>query len=408
MIAADIACAVSVLGLAQACAGWIAVAWFADRVARARCGHPRAGSALPAVTILKPLHGDEPLLEQALTTTFQQDYPTFQIVFGVSAASDTALPSVKRLRARFPTMDIAIVVDPTLHGENRKVGNLINMLPAAKHDVLVIADSDVHVMPDWLRRLVDSLDEPQVGLVTAAYTGIAARRRARPNRGVGGRVSPVPAPASLPDNGGWLATVIGALGSVQINQYFLPGALIARAMGRQDCLGATMMLRRDTLERIGGFHALVDRLADDNVLGRLVQRLGLRVALASTIPATTVPEATAGSLWRHELRWARTIRTLTPVPFAASVLQYPLAWAALTILLAGGALWSLVWFALAWALRALAAHGIDKALALANRSPLWLLPVRELMSVAVMVASYAGRRVDWRGHTLQAEGFNAR
>jgi ceramide glucosyltransferase len=95
------------------------------------------------------------------------------------------------------------------------------------------------------------------------------------------------------------------------------------------------------------------------------------------------------------------------MPFAASVLQYPLAWAALTVLLAGGALWSLVWFALAWALRALAAHGIDKALGLANRSPLWLLPVRELMSVAVMAASYAGRRVSWRGHTLQAEGFNA-
>jgi ceramide glucosyltransferase len=178
-------------------------------------------------------------------------------------------------------------------------------------------------------------------------------------------------------------------------------------MGRQDCLGATMMLRRETLERIGGFHALVDHLADDNVLGRLVQRLGLKVAMAYTIPATTVPEADTPALWRHELRWARTIRALAPMPFAASVLQYPLAWAALTVLLAGGALWSLVWFALAWALRALAAHGIDKALGLANRSPLWLLPVRELMSVAVMAASYAGRRVSWRGHTLQAEGFNA-
>lgn len=391
MIAADIAFVVSMLGLSQACAGWIAVAWFADRVARASRARPRAAPTLPPVTILKPLHGDEPLLEQALATTCRQDYPAFQIVFGVSAASDTALPVVERLRARFPTVDVAVVVNPTQHGENRKVGNLINMMSVAKHDLLVVADSDVHVMPDWLRRLVDALDEPGVGLVTAAYTGIAAGRPHSPISG----------------DGGWPATMIGRLGAAQINQYFLPGALIARAMGRQDCLGATMMLRRGTLERIGGFNALVDHLADDNVLGRLVQRLGLKVALAVTIPATTVPEATAGALWRHELRWARTIRTLAPVPFAASVLQYPLTWAALTMVLAGGALWSLVWFGLACSLRALTAHGIDRALGLAQRSPLWLLPVREFLSVVVMAASYAGRRVHWRDHTMQAEGFTA-
>ena len=108
--------------------------------------------------------------------------------------------------------------------------------------------------------------------------------------------------------GGWGEGAVAALGAMQINHYFLPGALLARAMGRQDCLGATMMLRRETLERIGGFAALVDHLADDNVLGRLVQRLGLTVALADTVPATTVPETTLRALWRHELRWARTIR----------------------------------------------------------------------------------------------------
>jgi ceramide glucosyltransferase len=179
-------------------------------------------------------------------------------------------------------------------------------------------------------------------------------------------------------------------------------------MGRQDCLGASMMLRRATLERIGGFPALVDHLADDNVLGRLVQGLGLMVALADTVPATTVPEATMRALWRHELRWARTIRALVPAQFAASVLQYPLVWAALAVLLSGGAPWTLAWFAAAWAARAWTGRGIDQALDLAKRTPLWLLPLRELMSVAVMLASYAGRQVDWRGHTLQAEGFDPR
>jgi ceramide glucosyltransferase len=179
-------------------------------------------------------------------------------------------------------------------------------------------------------------------------------------------------------------------------------------MGRQDCLGATMALRRETLERIGGLQALVNHLADDNVLGRLVHGLGLKVRLADTVPATTVPETSFAALWRHELRWARTIRALVPVQFAASVLQYPLAWAALALVLAWGASWSLAWFAAVWAVRALAARGVERALGLPFRSPVWLLPLRELMSVAVMAASYAGRQVDWRGHTLQAEGFDLR
>src|SRR5579872_3058606 len=274
MIVAGIAAGVSAIGLAQAFAGWIVVARFIGRVVTARSSRPRAASAGAPVSVLKPLHGDEPLLEEALASTCGQDYATFQSVFGVSAASDTSLPAVERLRARFPEVDIAVVVDPTLHGENRKVGNLINMLPAAKYDVLVIADSDVHAMPDWLRLMVEALDEPQVGLVTAAYAGVAAHHRVAGDT-ARRRVSAVPAPPSLQDSGG-LAGVVGSLGAVQINQYFLPGALLARAMGRQDCLGATMMLRRETLQRIGGFHALVDHLADDNVLGRLVQRLGLR------------------------------------------------------------------------------------------------------------------------------------
>ena len=119
-------------------------------------------------------------------------------------------------------------------------------------------------------------------------------------------------------------------------------------------------------------------------------------------------ETSLAALWRHELRWARTIRALEPAAFAASILQYPIAWAALALLLAGVAPWSLAWFALAWAVRAALARGVDRGLGLANRSPLWLLPVRELMSVAVVAASFLGSRVDWRGHTMRAEGFDPR
>jgi len=372
VILAAVAAGVAALGLIQSVAGVAAVRRFV-----ARRPAPAQAIAWPPVTILKPLHGDEPLLEEALATLCEQDYPQYQVVLGVRTEADTAVPIVRRLQARFPDCGLALVIDPTLHGPNGKVSNLINMLPAIQYKVLVIADSDVHAAPDYLRRLVTALRAPGVGLVTTLYTGLPAGQ-----------------PPSL----------VQALGTLGINQYFLPGALLARLTGRQDCLGATMALHRDTLARIGGLEALVGHLADDNWLGRLVRGLGLKVALADTIPATTVPETNLAALWRHELRWARTIRTLVPLPFAASALQYPIAWAVLACLLAQGDAWALAWFAACWAARGLTARTIDRSLGLAFHTPVWLLPGRELMSVAVMAVSYAGLEVEWRGHRLIAEG----
>jgi len=263
---------------------------------------------------------------------------------------------VRALQARYP--NIELVIDTTPRGSNPKVGNLINMLPSAWHDILVIADSDVHARPDYLRRLADALDRPGVGLVTTLYSGLPAFR----------------------------ATAC-RLGATQITHGFLPGALMGR---------------------VGGLEALKDHLADDNVLGRLVLAEGLDVALADTVVATTVPERTLTALWRHELRWARTIRTLEPAAFAASVLQYPLVLASLTVIASGAALWAWILLLLVWAVRGLTVMAIDRALRpmleeLAFRGPLWLLPLRDLISAAEWVASHAGRQVDWRGQTLEAD-----
>ena len=366
----------SCVGIAQTLAGWLAVRRFAAR-------RPAMPAAQPRITILKPLHGNEPLLEQALASLCRQDYPAFQVVFGVQNPADPAIAVVERLRAAFPACDIALVADPTEHGPNRKIGNLINMLPAAKHDVLAIADSDLHVRPDYLADLAATLATPGCGLATVLYTGL-------------------PAQICLP----------AILGAMQITHAFLPGALLARAMGRQDCLGATMCLQRDTLVRIGGLPALVDHLADDNVLGQRVRSLGLDVLLASTVVATTVPEDTFAALLRHELRWARTIRALVPGAFALSVLQYPLFWAGIAVAASSGAVWAIGLFVLAWLVRAFAATWIDHAMAekletLAFPVKVGLLPLRELLSVGVMLASHAGKRVDWRGHTMHAAGFDA-
>lgn len=360
----------AVLGLAQALFAVVLARRFAVRAA------PAPGR-LPPVSILKPLHGDEPMLEAALASLCVQDFPTYQIVCGVQDPADPVLAVLDQLRARFPAVAIDVVVDPTPHGANRKVANLINMLPMARHDVLVIADSDVHVGPRYLRDLCASMSQPGVGLATSLYVGLAATR-------------------GLP---AWL-------GAGWINHIFLPGALLARALGRQDCLGATMALQRETLVRIGGLDALSAHLADDNVLGQLVRRLGLRVDLAPCVVATTVAETSLSALWRHELRWARTIRALEPVGFAASILQFKLVWAGLVVAAAPG-LPSLIFFAVLWAAGALAARGVERSLAphlkgLAFAAPVWLLPLREALSVAVLIASYAGNQVEWRGHQLSA------
>jgi ceramide glucosyltransferase len=373
-----LAAAFAAFGLVQAVAGGLAVQRFSAKAkAHAR---PRPTERRPPVTLLKPLHGDEPMLLQALASFCVQDYPEYQIVFGIAHPSDAARAVVEQLRADFPDADISLVVNQAQHGRNRKISNLINMLPTARHDFLVIADSDLHVAPDYLDRVVAELMQPGAGLVTTLYVGWAAAER-----------------------------LAERLGASQITYSFLPGALLARALGRQDNLGVTMALRRETLAQVGGLPALVDHVADDAVLGRLVRALGLTVRLGATMPATTVADATIRAGFRHELRWARTIRSLAPVGFVASALQYPMAWAGSAMLLSGGAAWSLALFAGAWGMRAAVAHAIDRALApmtrpcahrRALRAPLWLLPLREAMSVCVMMASYRTRRVHWRGHTM--------
>jgi len=224
-----------------------------------------------------------------------------------------------------------------------------------------------------LRRVVGALITALPGMGSIVLVGLAAR-------------------------GGW----VERLGCCWVTHTFLPGVLLARGMGRQDCLGATMALRAGTLAEIGGLRGLADHLADDNELGRRVRARGLGVALAGSVPATTVAEGRLGALWRHELRWGRTIRALVPGAFAASAVQYPVAWA-LAAWAASGAWWGLGLVLAAWGVRAAAAMGVDRALGHGGtRVPVALLPVRDVLSVAVVGAAFLGRRVEWRGQVLRA------
>ncbi len=375
---ADCAALLACVGILQCVLGLVAVWWFAWAKRRGGASEPRVR---PPVTILRPLCGNEPFLAEALASCFAQDYPDFQIVFGIQDPADPALAVLERVRQDFPDRDIHVVVDPTMHGPNRKVSNLINMLPFARHEVLVISDSDLHLPPFYLDSLVAELEKPAAGLVTTLYVGVPPHRKS------------------------WAAV----LGATQINHQFLPGVLLSRAMGRQDCLGSTAMFRRDTLERTGGFPALVQLLAEDNVLGQRIRDLGLTIELAGVVPSATVPEPSFGPLWQHEIRWTRTIRALAPLSLCASTMQYPLFWSAGAFALSGGASWAGALFIASWLVRAICAKAIDRALhaRLARRAPptpFRLFPVRDLLSVIEIAASFWVDQVTWRGHRMRATG----
>lgn len=364
---ADATALFAAAGLLQAGAAARALKRFNER------GRTRLETAArPPVTILKPLKGDEPLLEAALASFCSQTYPAYQIVFGVQESDDPAIAVVERLARLFPDCDITLVVDETQHDGNRKIANLINMWPAAKHDIIVLSDSDVHVTPHFLERIVPALDQPGVGLATALYAGMPSGRG-----------------------------LVGYFGAAQINHIFLPGVLVGRMIGRQDCLGAAVAFRRETLTAIGGLAALLPHLADDAALGHLVRGTGQRVVLMPSLVVTAVSEETMGELFDHELRWARTIRALEPMTYATTVIQFPVFWGLVTIPASGFAWWSLGFAAVLWLLRGVVLRATTRELG-RGRFSAWLLPLRESFSLAVLVASYLGNRVVWRGSQMAA------
>jgi ceramide glucosyltransferase len=337
-----------------------AVAKFAQR------DRPRAASQ-PAVSVLKPLRGEDAALAANLRSFLRQDYPTFQLVFGTADAGDPAVAVVRSIIAEFPNADIALVTDSRQQGTNLKVANLRNMLPAARHDVLVLADSDMRVGPDYLAAVTQALGASDgVGLVTCLYRAISA-------------------------GGFW-----SDLASLHINHGFLPQAVVGDSLGNgAGCFGATMALDRATLAAAGGLEALADMLADDYALGQAVRRLGRRVELSPYIVDDIVAEKSFLGLFRHELRWARTIRLVAPAGFAGLVVTFPVPLALLALCLGAEPIPAAAMTVVALLVRGLTARRIDRALRLKS-APLWLLPVRDLLSFAVFIASFLGRSIAWR------------
>ena len=323
----------------------------------------------PGVTILKPLHGAEASLYENLASFCEQDYRgPAQLIFGVHDARDPAVAVVERLIAHHPGQDLELRVTAAIRGPNPKVANLMGMQAAIRHDIVVIADSDIAVPRDYLLRTVAALARPGVGLVTYLYRGEV--------------------------HGGLWAR----LAAMAIDYHFLPNVLVGLAMGlARPCFGATIAMKREMLAAIGGFDAFLAHLADDYAIGEAVRQGGLSVAIPPLVVRHTCAERDAGELLRHELRWARTVRAASPWGYAGLVMTHPLPFAILGALLSGRGLMGGVMIGAAIACRLVLQRQVDATLGVRSKSG-WLGPVRDLLAFGVHLASLFVGVVSWRGH----------
>jgi ceramide glucosyltransferase len=351
-------------------------AWRFFRVAHRSPEQPVGGSALPPASVLKPLRGLDPDAYENLASFCRQDYPEFEILFAVADASDPVVPVVQKLIADFPGRPIRLVLALEQLGPNSKVSSLCHLAREARHDLLVVTDSDVRVEPGYLRRVASMFRDPEVGGVTALYRGY--------------------------DN----LQLVAAMDCVGSSATFCGAALVARQLeGMKFMMGSTIATTKQRLAEIGGFEALVDLHSDDYELGRRIAGRGFRIELLPEPVWMIFPSQTLGVYLRHELRWAIGIRNIRPGGHFGMVFTHGLPWAVAaawvapntaigTAYLAGYFIlrFAMAWMVGGWGLR-------DPVL----RRRLWLLPVCDLLTFFVWLASFSTSRIEWRGSSFNLE-----
>lgn len=373
--AASFAASLCDICLAGAFIGCILMLLEAAFVVGFRDGKPADGAAQPPVTILKPLHGAEPGLAARLAAFCRQDYKgQVQVLCGARDAASPSIAAVRTAQREHPNISIDLQIDPRRHGSNRKVSNLINMMPRVRYDMIVLSDSDIVVNRGYLRSIAALLASPRTGAVTCLYHGI----------GGGGMWS--------------------RLSALAINSHFLPQAITAIALKlSKPCFGATIALERSTLERIGGFGRFADDLADDYAIGTAVRAAGYEVATAPFVVGHCCFEDSLRQLVRHQIRVARTIRSIDPIGYAGSIITHP--WPlALLGMLSGSTAAALVAVA-ALASRIAVCRCVERRFGLPRES-LWLIPLQDIIAFGVYVASFFGVTVHWRGaeYRVAADG----
>jgi ceramide glucosyltransferase len=340
-----------------------------------KTGEGSPTQALPPVSILKPLKGIDPEIYESFRSHCQQDYPEYEIIFGVSDPHDAAIESVKALKREFPDRRIQLVVSPVILGANVKVSNLAQMMAEARHDCLIVNDSDIRVQPDYLRRVIAPLADPNVGMVTCLYRGVAA------------------------------ATLGSRLEALGISTDFCAGVLAARQLesGIRFGLGSTLAFRRVELEKIGGFASIVNHLADDYELGKRIADLGLAVKLSEVVVETYLPAYSLRDFFGHQLRWARGVRDARAGGYFGLAFTFGILWALLAVVASRGAFWALGALAATLFLRFAVALVVGWKV-LRDRQLFsygWMIPLRDLIAVVVWIVSLGGHTVTWRGDRFE-------
>jgi ceramide glucosyltransferase len=331
---------------------------------------PADAAFAPPVSILKPLRGTDPHMYDAFRSHCLQDYPEYELIFGVSEADDPAIALVDGLKAEFPDRRIVLVHCAQILGTNLKVSNLAQMLPHARYHHLLVNDSDIRVAPDYLRRILAPFAEESTGMVTTLYRGVAE------------------------------PTLGSRLESIGIATDFSAGVLAALQVehGLHFALGSTLAFTRRALEAIGGFEPLLDYLADDYELGNRIAAAGFKTVLSDVVVDTYLPAYSFADYWAHQLRWAHSVRGSRELGYLGVALTFGVPWALLALVLSRGARWS--WALLAAALLtrfAMAFAAVTRVLH-TRLHDAWLVPLRDVAALAVWFAGYGSRTVLWRGN----------
>jgi ceramide glucosyltransferase len=364
---------VAVVGIVSSSLYYLLCLWSALRFLSERgITSTQPTAAQPPISILKPLKGIDPEIYESFRSHCLQDYPEYEIIFGVSDPGDPAVASVEALQREFPDRRIQIAVSPQNLGANAKVSNLTQMMTYARHDYLIVNDSDIRVEPDYLRRVTAPLADSRVGLVTCLYRGVTG------------------------------PTIGSRLESLGISTDFCAGVLVARQLeggGIRFGLGSTLAFRREDLEKIGGFSSILDHLADDYELGKRIAALGRTVTLSDVVVETYLPAYRLRDFFAHQLRWARGVRGARPGGYFGLVFTFGIPWALLAVAASGGAAWSLATLLLTLFLRytvTLVVGWFVLRDGQVMKYP-WLIPLRDLLAMLVWIASLGGHTVIWRG-----------
>ena len=368
--------AIAILGCISSSVYYLCCLWSAAAFLRKRKQSQIASSQwLPPISLLKPLKGTDPEMYESFRSHCLQDYPEYEIIFGVSDAADPAAEIVGQLQQEFPQRTIRLVVCQEILGPNVKVSNLEQMVQASRFQFLIVNDSDIRVERDYLRRVVAPLADGQIGMVTCLYRGVAA------------------------------ATLGSKLEAIGISTDFCPGVLVAQQLehGLHFGLGSTLAFRRADLERIGGFRVLVDFLADDYELGRRIAALPKKVVLSDVIVETHLPEYDLIGFLSHQLRWSRGVRDARYGGHIGLVCTFGVMWALLALIFAGGAAWSWAVAGAVFLLRAAVALVFSRAVLRDEDvvEQLWWVPLRDLIAVGVWIASFTGHTVVWRADRFE-------